>query len=39
MHYSIYCVFNIDLLLQVSGSLCKFPEQVIIPKHVAANQY
>jgi len=26
MHSSIYCVFNTDLLLEVSGSLCKFPE-------------
>ena len=26
MYYSVYCVFNTDLQLHVSGSLCKFPE-------------
>jgi hypothetical protein len=26
MHYSIYCVFSTDLLLQVSWSLCELPE-------------
>jgi hypothetical protein len=26
IHYSIYCVFSTDLLLQFSGSLCELPE-------------